>query len=347
MKTISRCYKCGIEKEMASNALCVDCMNFDTPVVKELKFKSVQVCQKCGSYCYFKEWHKEKKSLHEMICETIDKGLKINPIYDLEKIEIKEKPLERESTPKKHFYDVEVKLGLHLDYDFTFIQKVHFHQSDSFCSQCLKYNNNYFEGILQIRGKDNERYAEVENFILGLVNKRKDVEIHKIERNVNGLDIYVTNKRVLLEIAQKAHNEFGGHLEQNSQLFSWNKQTSKDVFRLNVLMRLPDFEKYDLIEINGSKIVVKKVRGKKVFGINIQNHKDQEFDFNNNSYEIIARKENSVQKTTISKIYPEIEVLNESYESVPIINLTEKEEKFKTGHNVSVLNYEGKYYLIK
>lgn len=350
MKTISKCYKCGIEKEMASEALCVDCMNYDTPIIKDLKFKSVQVCPRCGSYSYFKEWHKEKKNEQELIFEAIEKGLKINHVYDLEKIEIRSRPLEKESTPKKHFFDVELKLHLHLDHDFTFTQKVHFHISDSLCMHCLKMNNNYFEGILQIRGKDNDRYIDVENFLLNLINKRKDVEVHKIEKNVNGLDVYVTNKRVLMEIAQKAHNEFGGFLEQNSQLFSWNKQTSKDVFRLNVLIRLPDFDKYDIIEILNNKIIVKKVRGKKVFGINLQNHKEQEFDFNNNAYEIIARKEASAQKTTVSKIYPGIEVLNESYESVPVVNLIDNDEKsraLKVGHNVSVLNYEGKYYLIK
>lgn len=344
---ISKCLKCGIEKEMASSALCVDCTDKDTPIIKDLKFKSVQVCPRCGSYSYFKEWHKGPKDVLDLIHETIVKGLKINQLYELIDISIDSKFIEKESNSKKHFYNLILKLKLKQDYEFNYLKKLRFHVTDSLCIKCLKMNNNYFEGVFQIRGKDNEKYSEVEDFIVNLVKKRKDCAIHKIVSDKNGIDIYVTNKRALLDIGLKSHAQFGGWLDQNAQLFSWNKMTSKDVFRLNVLLRLPDFSKHDLVEINGNTIIVKKIRGKKVIGINVIDQKEHEFDFNNTSYEIVAKKSDCVMKTTISNIYPSIQIFNENYESVDVIDLTDKKDKLKQGHNVLVIFYQGKYYLIK
>ena len=93
--------------------------------------------------------------------------------------------------------------------------------------------------------------------------------ITKKEKVRNGIDFYVTSKRYLQNLGKKLQNCFGGELKVSSRLFTRDRQTSKDVYRVNVLFRLPRFKKDDIIELKGNKIKVINI-GKKVFGKNIK-----------------------------------------------------------------------------
>ena len=110
--------------------------------------------------------------------------------------------------------------------------------SYTLCKKCGKFGTEYFEGILQLRNPD----KEVIKFIRNQVKKQfdKGIFINKEVNTKNGIDFYLTSKRFLRTLGNKLNKQFKGELKISPQLFSRNKQTSKDIYRINVLFRLED-----------------------------------------------------------------------------------------------------------
>lgn len=344
----SKCYKCGRLKELASNTLCVSCMNRELPIIKELKFNRLLICDLCNAYSYSKEWKKDRKKQENLILDTIKKGMKLNSVYTLKNLEVNLEKVAHETTEKKEVYMANLMLKLSYEKNFQYNKEMRFVITHTACPACQKHLGNYFEGTIQLRGRDNERYDEVEKYVFNLVETHKNVEISKVIESKTGVDLLLTNQKVMFEIMSKAHQEFGGHFEQNSRLFTKDNLTSKDLYRITTLLRLPDFNKGDILEIKGCKLLVTRTHGNKVSGVNLTTTKDQTLDFIKSSYEIVARRTEISSKTTISKVFPNLEVLNENYESVPAKNLTEKStDTFKIGFKVTCVEYQGKNYIIK
>ncbi len=185
----------------------------------------------------------------------------------------------------------------------------------------------YFQGILQLRNPK----QEVIDFLFKFVKKhaKKKVFISKEVKVKGGIDYYISSNRFLRTLGNKLQQEFGGVVTFNEQLFSYNRQTSKNVYRLNVLFRVPEFSKGDVIEINGKLVLVKGI-GKKVSGKDIISGKRVSFKCPDKV--LVLPK----QKTTVSKVKPKIEVLHpETYESVEISN--KKLPRLKLGEKINVV----------
>lgn len=121
----------------------------------------------------------------------------------------------------------------------------------------------YFEGILQLRnvndGVVDFAVSEIEN---------SDVNIAKTKQLEKGIDIYVSRQRFLRTIASKLQKRFGGQIIVSRKLHTKSRLTGRDLYRVNVLFRLPYFKKGDVIEYKGDKIRVVNM-GKKIFAKNI------------------------------------------------------------------------------
>jgi len=136
------------------------------------------------------------------------------------------------------------------------------------------FNPQYYEGILQLRNPNKEVIDFIERHIEG----KENVFITKKEKVRNGIDFYITSKKYLQNLGRKLQNCFGGELKISSRLFSRDRQTSKNIYRVNVLFRLPGFKKGDIIELKGDKIKVINI-GKNVFGKNIKTGKKVSVNF--------------------------------------------------------------------
>lgn len=135
-------------------------------------------------------------------------------------------------------------------------------------------NPQYFEGILQLRNPS----KEVVDFIEKQTEQKENVFITKKEEVRNGIDFYFTSNKYLLNLGKKLQNCFGGELKFSSKLFSRDRQTSKEIHRVNVLFRVPGFKKGDIIKLKGDNIKVINI-GKKVFGKNIKTGKKVSINF--------------------------------------------------------------------
>tara|TARA_Y100000034_G_scaffold44576_1_gene54733 strand:- start:24937 stop:25551 length:615 start_codon:yes stop_codon:yes gene_type:complete len=201
-------------------------------------------------------------------------------------------------------------------------------------TQVAKHNpNQYFEGVLQIRNPN----QKVMDFLLRYVKKyeKKNVYIAKEAKVKNGVDIYLSSKKFLRTISNKLYEEFGGIVSLNEHLFSQDKQTGRHIFRLNVLFKVPEFGKSDVIVFNKKLVLVKNV-SKKVSGTDIVLNKKISFKYSDKVSVL------DTYETTISKIKPSVEVLHpETYESVEVKN--EKLRKLKLGEKVNIVLWKGIY----
>ena len=128
--------------------------------------------------------------------------------------------------------------------------------------------SNYFEGILQLRNIDDV----VVQFAIKEIEKQENVFIANIKKVPNGIDIYVSSQRFLRNIGLKLQKQFAGQLIISKKLHTVSRMTSKELYRVNALFRVPKFKKGDIIDYKGEKIKIIAMH-KKVFAKDIKTGK--------------------------------------------------------------------------
>ncbi|NQV09150.1 hypothetical protein HQ529_04830, partial [Candidatus Woesearchaeota archaeon] len=170
-------------------------------------------------------------------------------------------------------------------------------------------NKDYFEGILQLRNPNDE----VVEHIRDSVEKKKNCFISKEEKVRGGIDFYFSSQRFLQSFGRKLHNSFGGNIKTSAKIHTRDKQKSKDVYRVNVLIYLPDFKRRDIIFIDNRIIKVLKI-GKSLTGFDIMKNKATTINYQNKKTTLI-----DVYETEVTKVFPALEVLHpETFQSVVV-----------------------------
>ncbi|MCH8003427.1 MAG: hypothetical protein IH934_02250 [Nanoarchaeota archaeon] len=135
-------------------------------------------------------------------------------------------------------------------------------------------HNNYYEGILQLRNIRDE----VVEFAIKEVEKSENVHIAKIKKVTNGIDIYISPQKYLRSLGNKLQKRFGGQIIVSTKLHTISRVTGRELYRVNMLFRIPNFKKGDIIEYKGDKIKIIAVH-KKVFAKNIKTGKKLNISF--------------------------------------------------------------------
>lgn len=93
----------------------------------------------------------------------------------------------------------------------------------------------YYEAKIQIRPFD----ENVIRFVVSMIDNNSKVRIARVEELKTGVDIYVSSRKFAAIIGKKLKVKFkNGKLLVTKALFSKNRQTSKDIYRVTVLFRL-------------------------------------------------------------------------------------------------------------
>ncbi|MFH1506446.1 MAG: NMD3-related protein [archaeon] len=270
----------------------------DELVFKELAFK---ICD-CGKYFYKNKWVK-----FEELDQAIEKLVRNSANINLDEVKVHLGSFEIKPGIKK-----EITVEIHLKENiFDLPCKIEV----AGCPGCSKEGTQYFEGILQLRGKNYEVLSKVQAYVMedGLKAKAKGVHITNVKDEKNGLDIYYSSQKYVQIIGKKLQKQFGGIFKVNPTLHTRDKQGSRDLYRVTVVLHLPSFILRDVIKVDDRIIKVTGI-GKKITGINLKTGKKEIIE--HNGYEAMPK-----HKTTVSKKEPTLEVLHpETYQSVPIAN---------------------------
>jgi NMD protein affecting ribosome stability and mRNA decay len=119
--------------------------------------------------------------------------------------------------------------------------------------------HNYFEGVLQLRNPTHE----INEFIDEALAKKGDVFITKRKKVKDGVDCWITSQHFLQVLGKKLQQKFGGEMKLSSTLFSRSRQTSRDIFRINILYRYCPVKPGEVKQYKGETVkVVKCGKGK-------------------------------------------------------------------------------------
>lgn len=276
------CPECG--KPVSKPGLCSDCKG------TYLKFKPIKV-KLCPSLRYFSKgkWTKFKDldSLSEKLLKESVKG-KFKLISGLSQFpDLLNKPgLSREITCMIEYQGEEFGVPINVDVTLS-----------PFAS---KIGTTYFQGILQLRNAD----SDVKNYLMNLFNKN-EIIINKISGRDESIDYFFADKRKIPFVVNKLQRNFGGFASNNPQLFSYDKQRSKDLFRLNSLYILPKFKINDVITDGENLLFVKKT-SKEISGFDLVKKKHASMHFNERNSEKVVKIE---QKWTyVTRTMPSLKV---------------------------------------
>ncbi len=170
----------------------------------------------------------------------------------------------------------------------------------------------YYEGILQLR----QSGSDIEQFVLDQLHlaESKKVSLSKKKKVRNGVDYYISSNTFTINLGRKLEKRFGGILKISEKLFSRDRQTSKDLYRVNVFYRPFSVRIGDVIKCGEGIIIVSSI-GRKISGTNLGTRRLQLVDFSKKEPEVLAQK-----TAVVSKVYPDAEIINpEDYQSVPLI----------------------------
>ncbi len=302
------CPGCGKK----SKGICRDCRPKKQIKVKDILIK---ICSGCKKYFYKNTWHNYrdldaviKKITKDSVKEKVDSAI----------------PLD---------YELKRKPGVNLDIgvEATIGEDVFLLPASievTYCNICSKKQGDYFEGILQLRNPNMKLIGYVHSYC-----KKNNMLVNE-KKAKNGLDIKITDRRKIQELGHNLQKQFGGTLKINPQTYSKDRQTSKVIYRVNVLYEAPDYQKGDVIK-QENKLVLIKGLGKNITGIDLKTGKKTSIA--PKDYKVLKSK-----KTTISKVSPNLEILHpETYQSVAV----ENPKKLNHGEKVKAVEDSGLFYL--
>lgn len=118
--------------------------------------------------------------------------------------------------------------------------------------QPQQQHEKYFEATLQLRVVDQQivqfAYENIE---------RNGIIVSKEKSHPNGVDISVNSRKYAQQLGKALQQKFGGMLKVTARLFTRDRQSSKDVYRITVLFKQFPYKKGDTFNYKGNGYVVK------------------------------------------------------------------------------------------
>ena len=127
----------------------------------------------------------------------------------------------------------------------------------------------YFQGILQIRNKKNAKFQDVLTLVIGDIERNEPITVAKIVEMKSGVDFYLSSNKYVHCLGRKIHGEFGGDFVVSKKLYTKDHQSGKNLYRVTVLVRLPDYNVGDIVEITGRLMLVRKIIGNRLICVDI------------------------------------------------------------------------------
>jgi NMD protein affecting ribosome stability and mRNA decay len=204
------------------------------------------------------------------------------------------------------------------------------------CNLCEKEGTQYYEAVLQVRSSNYDILEKSIELLQQRVSalRHRGMFINKTERLDDGYDLYVTNQKIAQNLGKELQDRFGGVYKASPHLFSRNKQTSKNIYRISVFVRLPGFEKGDVILADDKVYKVEKL-GSKINLVDLITNNHLIIDYAKLSYAVLKK-----HSTYVARTHPYLEVINPfDFQSSMVRN--HPINSFELGQEVKVVIHKG------
>jgi nonsense-mediated mRNA decay protein 3 len=285
----------------------------------------IKVCRRCG-LVYDRHQLiplKKAKPTFLALMRTVEPEiLSCDYPYLISKIEERQKSIE---VPGQLRSETTCTVGLRIEYPV--------------CVTCSRKSSGYFEGILQIRNKANRHYDMAIDLVLNLVDTTPSVFIGKVVELKDGIDLFMSDKKFLAKIGKELESRLLASIDKSSSLFSRDRQSGKELHRLTVLARLPEYGIGDIVQKGTTLLHITSMQNGRLIGNELRSHKRTTLS---GDVSLVAKAEEIIE-ARVTKTKPTLEVLHpQSFESTVIANPSEV-----AGDTVRVVEILGKLYLVQ
>jgi len=107
----------------------------------------------------------------------------------------------------------------------------------------------YFEGVLQLR----DTTDEVLDWVYKEIERAGRTQIAMSKEVRGGVDLYLSSQHYMQSLGRQLQQRFGGILKITGRLYTKDKMTSRDVYRMTVLFKQLPCKTGDVITLHGEQ----------------------------------------------------------------------------------------------
>lgn len=350
MKGKAFCRSCGKTDVKLTDGLCSTCF-IENPSLISIPDKiEVITCTQCGSIQKKGRWYDSDLSLEDQLAETIQEHVEVDDWVTQEEISIKKLNIHGSTFT----FLVEIT-GRVLKEELTREFPVEVKVNKNVCNECSKYASGYYEAVIQLRAEErflsSEEIKTADSIIENRIEKlSRENRMAYISQRVNikeGIDYYIGSYKAARKLTESLKNRLGGVVKESPRLMGHDKSTGKDLFRIWILLRLPNFFKGDFVEYNEFVAQITNFDGDKIYLKYLESSGRISVPWRDvDKLEIIAHKEDIKTVMVSAKTPKYIQILHpETYEPVDI-PITTQIKQVPIGEEVDVAEIRGVFYLL-
>jgi nonsense-mediated mRNA decay protein 3 len=287
----------------------------------------IKICPRCGAFFEKNRWLTKKPTRQQLftVLKAEEDGLRSFDLNSLSKrIGEKKKSIDVPVTVSRDEIEEQGIMTISVEYPL--------------CVTCSRASSGYFEGILQLRNKGSRHYEEALTAVRSLISKNPAVFVSKTVPLKDGIDLYLSSNKFLTMVGKELESRFLAETNKSPSLFSRDRMSGKELHRLTLLARLPEFGVGDVVSKGTTLLYVTSILGGRLIGTNLKNHTRATLP---GDAKLVATSAD-IKPVKVIKTKPRLEVLHpENYESTAIENPPEK-----ISDSMRVLEIEGKLYAV-
>ncbi len=344
------CPQCGKTDEELFNGLCRSCFIEDFSLISVPDTMDVTICTQCGSVQKKGRWYDSELNLEDQLTEVIKEHVEVDELAS--DVEIN---LEIENVRGSTFQFLITVKGCVLGGSVTqeYLVEVNLHKN--VCNECSKYASGYFEAVIQLRAEDRfpspEEVSTADEILKTNIERlSRDNRMAYISQRAQikeGIDYYVGSYKAARKLIESLKNELGGLIKESPRLMGHDKSTGKDLFRIWMLLRMPNFLKGDFVRYNDLITQVINYDGNKIYLKDVESAQRISLPWKAlDKLKIISRKEDIKIAMVSAKTPKYIQILHpETYQPVDV-PMNPRISDILIGDEVKVIEIEGIFYLL-
>jgi nonsense-mediated mRNA decay protein 3 len=245
------CPKCG--RPTKDEGVCDQCRLEETRWFScDPRVRCIQ-CPSCGALKRGNTWTDTSLERSEISSELARCAVHLHP--DVKKVSIDSRVEDFSTTRSRAFMTIK---GMLCDEPVGTTCETEIAWQKEQCDRCNRISGSYYEGVVQVRALErNPSQYEIQT-AAGIASEVEEALqtggerlsfISDIQENRDGLDIIVGSQHIGLLIARRITAELGGRFSTHPKLIG--ERNGSQLFRITYSVRLPKYQKRDVIRFHG------------------------------------------------------------------------------------------------
>jgi nonsense-mediated mRNA decay protein 3 len=344
------CPRCGSEDQELYEGICTSCFVKEAKIISIPQDLEVIICAHCSSLLKGIKWEDSELSEEELVTLAV-MGNYETPSY-VQDLELSVEIL----TIRGSIYECII----HAEGNVMGTRIIEEHSTNvkikkGACPDCSKYASGYFESVIQIRADKRfpspKELQTIDQIIRAKISslsvRNRMAYVSDVSVIKEGVDYYIGSYKAARKLTTVVKDIMGGVVQESPRLVGRDKSRGKDLYRIWISIRLPDFQKDDFIEYENRKGQVKGFDGKKIILNDLESQSVWSVLWKEyNKIKVVARSSDLKTTSVTSKTPKTIQILDPATYQPVDININDEISDLEIGDEVKVVEIEGILYIL-